>query len=483
MKQIWRFGANGSRGRARRGNNWSVICALVVGVCVFLLSAIGTAGATESRAPRGSGLDSRFGRNGAVRLPDLSSKLRTRVENCFSLSDGSVLALATAESPRSYGSSTPRRDFIAKFTRRGVLATNFATGGLYLGPRRSSTLIQSVDVDSLERPLLLMRQTRGDTRGRLELIRLTEDGHVDHAFGPGRNGVAPVKGRFSRWGFAKIFPLTKARVLIAVATPDSQTRLVILNRSGLPDHRFSDDGRMTLALSDISATEMKGGDLAVAGTVKSDAGQKVQAMRLRPDGAPRLDWSQGGTHEIASIPASALPPDLSETDANKLISRNSVQSIKLMTAQQDGGLLLGIVSSDEDAREVDVEWLRRLNGAGFADVTFGSNGNAFGQFETMFDGEETQVNQFELLPASHSGTLALTLNNPTDHTALSGTIIGRDGHERVLPVWKIRFHEDFSEAVFGKPHGRTMIGCGTAQSIADPLRLDSYVFAVKLPRA
>lgn len=470
-------------------HNYVGLFVVVVGLLTVFAALDSTApygGATAARAaitaPRGNGLDSSFGKNGVARLPNIAPHLRTRIQNCVPLTNGSVLALATAESLRGgYGSSIPYRDFIVKFTRRGKRATNFAENGLFMGPRRSSHSIQSLSLDSFERPLVLMRRSRGTARGQLKLIRLTEQGRVDHTFGRRANGTVPLKGRFARWGQADIFPLKYGRVILAVATRDDQTRLIVLNRSGAADRRFSGDGRATVALRGVAATELRGGDIAVAGTVKTDAGRKLRVIRLRRNGAQRLDWAQGGVHEIAAIPAAALPPDISEVDANRIIGRLSVQDVILMTAQMDGGLLLGVVSSDEDEKEIDIEWLRRLSNDGNVDSTFGSNGNVFGQFETMFDGEQTQVNQFQLLPASHGETLALTLNNPTDHTLLSGSIIDAFGHANALPVWGISFDEDFSYAKFAKPQGPIVIGCGTAESIAGPRRLESYLFAVKLP--
>ncbi len=435
-----------------------------------------------AKMPTGKGLDPRFGHNGVQRMPSISPDLKTRVTQCISLSNGDILALATAEKRlKSYRSTIPRSDFIAKYSKRGALALQFADRGLFLGPSRKKYAFESLSADESDRPILILRRTLGVKRGRLTLVRLTKNGRLDRTFGSRHKGKARLRGKIGFYGGANAFPLADGRILVTLENRNKPTQLVVLRQNGIADRRFSGDGRTEVALRDVVVAGLPDGEIAVAGTTGPEPGSKVQVIRLRRNGSQRLDWAQAGVHEIVGIPAEALPPGMSATDVADIVGSLRDQKVILMTVRPNGGLLLGITSSDWDNVYSSIEWLRRLNVKGDLDVAFGVNGSAFGQFETMTEGEETQVYLSQLLPTSRGRTIALNIDNPTDYTRLTGSIIDRNGRSKTLSLGRIAFDEDFTSAVFANPKGRTVIGCGTEEPLLYPRREESFLFAVKLP--
>lgn len=341
-------------------------------------------------------------------------------------------------------------------------------------------------VDASGRPLLLVRRVDGESRGYLEIVRLTKSGQIDRSFGPRSNGVAQLWVKAPLGNNVVVVPLRTGGIFIVAArtTAAGRTTLIALDRSGRPNRRFAEDGRTAVRLFDPVAAEAVNGDFLVAGTEELVRGQGIQMFRITPWGSDRFEWGSIGQYKIREIPTAALPPAVAGFDPANVISKLTAFKATYIEARQNGAIDVGVESYDPsvDGDHSKYEWLRRISPNGLTDTAFGANGSIFTESIGYPDNaDESEPPTFDLLPDGNDGTLSTAFIGSSRPT-LGIVSVDSSGQRNTLQIGDVRFHEHFLPTSIVDPSANSITACGSVISTGTPRRINSYMFKLKLPR-
>ncbi len=284
-------------------------------------------------------------------------------------SDGGILVGGEVGDTASRSS----RPAVARLLPDGQIDRAFAAGGLFTTDRRRlwfGNAGTEVAVDPDGRILIVALVTPGDDPYETEVVvqALHGDGSPDRSFGEDGSVV------LSAGWLGGIAPTSDGQIYVALGTQDeggTYGTIVRLNRDGVADPSFSDDGVLVASLLPTALILDRRGRPIVGGNFVEDWNGAV--LRLRRSGALDPRFGEDGTQVLAQSPYTFDVADLVLTSNRRIVVSGGVYPPGSYDGDAAVVRLLADGSLDRSFSRVDATAM----GEGVAAVDLGGSTDVF----------------------------------------------------------------------------------------------------------